>query len=84
MEGFGAGSKNKTINQAEIAVVLKRFLSIAEHIMSWEFQPLHGRKLQVDSCFSNSSPTFKPPLGWKDTVLDKELLSLFFSVSFHS
>ena len=78
LEGFGDGSRNNS-NQ-EITIVLKRFLSITEHILTWEFLPLHGRKGSVGS---NSSPTFKPPVSWRDTVLDKGLLTLLFSVSFH-
>ncbi|CAL1532791.1 unnamed protein product [Lymnaea stagnalis] len=62
----------------EATAFLNRILSIAEQVLNWEFTP---RGVRMHHAFvSNPNATLKPPISWRDVILDKTTLSLFFRI----
>nr|KAI8759106.1 exportin-4 [Biomphalaria glabrata] len=62
----------------EATAFLNRILSIAEQVLSWEFTTRGGSINHAYS--SNPNASLKPPSGWRDILLDKNTLSLFFRI----
>ncbi|KAH9500213.1 Exportin-4 [Bulinus truncatus] len=62
----------------EATAFLNRILSIAEQVLSWEFTT-RGGSIHQAYC-SNPNASLKPPAGWKDVLLEKSTLSLFFRI----
>ncbi|XP_005108222.1 exportin-4 [Aplysia californica] len=63
----------------EATAFLNRILSIAEQVLSWEFTP---RTVRMHNSAFNSNPnsSLKPPESWRDVMLEKSTLSLFFRI----
>ncbi|KAL5009683.1 hypothetical protein ScPMuIL_011988 [Solemya velum] len=68
----------------EATAVLNRLLSISEHVLCWEFTPKSNILSNFNGFFSilqmNQNITLKPNDTWRETLLDKNMLQLFFRV----
>lgn len=62
----------------EVAVVLNRFLNIAQQLLSWEFTLKHPNRRFVGSFSSAQNVSFRPPATWRDMVLNHEFVSMMF------
>ncbi|CAG5123634.1 unnamed protein product [Candidula unifasciata] len=63
----------------EATAFLNRILCIAEQVLSWEFT-LRGVRMHTHAFNENPNATLKPPESWRDVLLDKNTLSLFFRI----
>ena len=61
----------------EATAFLNRILSIAEQVLSWEFTPKVMRHHST-AFHSNPNTSLKPPESWRDVILEKSTLSMFF------
>ncbi|XP_077977331.1 exportin-4-like [Glandiceps talaboti] len=64
----------------EASSVFNKFLSIAEQILSWDFTPTNIARRNVGSFDSTQSTLFKPNATWRTTILDHNLIDLFFKL----
>ncbi|OWF40176.1 Exportin-4 [Mizuhopecten yessoensis] len=63
----------------EAMAVLNRMLSISEQVLCWEFVPKAARR-HVGSFEMNQNIPLKPNEKWRDTLMDKTVLILFFKI----
>ncbi|GFR98351.1 exportin-4 [Elysia marginata] len=63
----------------EATAFLNRILCIAEQVLSWEFT-LPGAKVHGHAFSTNPNASLKPPESWRDVLLEKSTLSLFFRI----
>ncbi|VDI81588.1 Hypothetical predicted protein [Mytilus galloprovincialis] len=63
----------------EATAVLNRLLSISEHVLCWEFTPKVFRR-HIGSFEMNQNVPLKPNKNWRDTLLDKSVVELFFKI----
>ncbi|RUS87296.1 hypothetical protein EGW08_004976 [Elysia chlorotica] len=63
----------------EATAFLNRILCIAEQVLSWEFT-LPGAKLHSHAFNTNPNASLRPPESWRDVLLEKSTLSLFFRI----
>ncbi|ESO89303.1 hypothetical protein LOTGIDRAFT_106479, partial [Lottia gigantea] len=64
----------------EATAVLNRVLSITEQVLSWEFSPKSLLRRRVGLFETNNYVTLKPNEAWRDTLLDRNILQLFFKI----
>ncbi|XP_069125670.1 exportin-4-like isoform X1 [Argopecten irradians] len=63
----------------EAMAVLNRMLSISEQVLCWEFVPKAARR-HVGSFDMSQNIPLKPNEKWRDTLMDKTVLILFFKI----
>ncbi|XP_002740804.1 exportin-4-like [Saccoglossus kowalevskii] len=71
---------NNDILSRETTAVFNRFLSISEQVLSWDFTHANVLRRNVGSFDSNQGTFFKPIATWRGTVLDQNLVDLFFKL----
>ncbi|XP_038078024.1 exportin-4-like isoform X2 [Patiria miniata] len=64
----------------EATTVCSRFLAIAAQVLSWDFILVRPPRRRVGIFESIQTPPLKPDANWKDVLLDKGLLELFFKL----
>ncbi|XP_022081901.1 exportin-4-like isoform X2 [Acanthaster planci] len=64
----------------EATTVCSRFLSIAEQVLSWDFMLVRPTRRRIGIFEALQAPPLKPDASWKDVLLDKGLLELFFKL----
>ncbi|KAK6169678.1 hypothetical protein SNE40_020678 [Patella caerulea] len=64
----------------EAIAVLNRVLSITEQVLSWEFTPKNLMRRRIGLFETNTYVTLKPNEAWRDTLLDRNILQLFFKI----
>ncbi|XP_041355105.1 exportin-4-like [Gigantopelta aegis] len=64
----------------EAIAVLNRVLSIAEQVLCWEFTPKTLVRKHIGSFESNQNITLRPNETWRSTLLDADMLNMFFKI----
>ncbi|XP_070568372.1 exportin-4-like isoform X2 [Ptychodera flava] len=64
----------------ETSAVFNKFLSISEQVLSWDFTPTNVARRNVGSFSSSQNTLFKPSGSWRSTILDHNLIDLFFKL----
>ncbi|XP_061176526.1 exportin-4-like [Saccostrea echinata] len=64
----------------ETTAVLNRLLSITDSVLCWEFTPKLSYRRHVGSFEMNENVSLKPDESWRTTLLDKNMLQLFFNI----
>ncbi|KAJ8315064.1 hypothetical protein KUTeg_007214 [Tegillarca granosa] len=70
--------KQPTPLAREAVAVLNRLLSIAEQVLCWEFTPKTIIRRHIGSFEMNQNAPLKPNSKWRQTLLDKNMVDLFF------
>lgn len=64
----------------ETTAVLNRLLFITESVLCWEFTPKLSYRRHVGTFEMNENVSLKPDESWRPTLLDTNMLQLFFNI----